>query len=64
MLSHPLLAQGISAKYITSGSKPIVDDLLAGDCKLSFATTVIYLLLIIVYSQREYAGHEEYRSGQ
>lgn len=33
MLSHPLLAQGISAKYITSGSKPIVDDLIAGDCK-------------------------------
>ncbi|KAF8635393.1 hypothetical protein AX15_000394 [Amanita polypyramis BW_CC] len=38
MLSQPLLARGISTKYITSGSKPIVDDLLAGDCE-SFLST-------------------------
>ncbi|KAK2461248.1 hypothetical protein APHAL10511_006775 [Amanita phalloides] len=31
MLSQPLLARGISTKYITSGSRAIVDDLLAGD---------------------------------
>ena len=31
LLSRPLLAKGISARYITSGSRPIVDDLLAGE---------------------------------
>ncbi|KAF9077000.1 P-loop containing nucleoside triphosphate hydrolase protein [Rhodocollybia butyracea] len=34
MLSQPLIARGISAKYITSGSNPIVDDLVSGECKL------------------------------
>ena len=33
LLSQPLLAKGISAKYITSGARPIADDLLAGQCK-------------------------------
>ncbi|KAJ3567280.1 hypothetical protein NP233_g6466 [Leucocoprinus birnbaumii] len=31
MLAQPLVARGVSAKYITSGSRPIVDDLLAGE---------------------------------
>ncbi|KAF9557627.1 DEAD-domain-containing protein [Agrocybe pediades] len=31
MLSQPLLAPGISKKYITSGSRAVVDDLLAGE---------------------------------
>ncbi|KAF8905264.1 P-loop containing nucleoside triphosphate hydrolase protein [Gymnopilus junonius] len=31
LLSQPLLARGISTKYITSGSRPIVDDILAGE---------------------------------
>ena len=31
MLSEPLIVHGVSAKYITSGSRPIVDDLLAGE---------------------------------
>ncbi|KAG6861318.1 hypothetical protein C0995_001637 [Termitomyces sp. Mi166 len=30
LLSQPLIARGISTKYITSGSRPIVDDLIAG----------------------------------
>ncbi len=33
MLAQPLLATGVSARYITSGSRPIVDDLLAGECE-------------------------------
>jgi ATP-dependent RNA helicase DDX24/MAK5 len=33
LLSQPLIASGISAKYITSGSRPIVDDLIAGESK-------------------------------
>ncbi|KAF7318870.1 hypothetical protein HMN09_00222500 [Mycena chlorophos] len=31
MLAKPLLARGVSTRYITSGSQPIVDDLLAGE---------------------------------
>ncbi|KAF4618627.1 hypothetical protein D9613_010108 [Agrocybe pediades] len=31
MLSQPLLAPGISKRYITSGSRAVVDDLLAGE---------------------------------
>lgn len=31
LLSQPLIALGISAKYITSGSRPIADDLIAGE---------------------------------
>ena len=34
MTSKPLVARGISIRYITSGSRPIVDDLLAGESKL------------------------------
>ncbi|KAG6828177.1 hypothetical protein H0H92_008908 [Tricholoma furcatifolium] len=30
LLSQPLFARGVSAKYITSGSRPIVDDLING----------------------------------
>lgn len=33
MLAQPLIAKGISTRYITSGSRPIVDDLIAGECK-------------------------------
>ena len=36
MLSEPLISRGVSARYITSGSRPIVDDLLAGDRELLF----------------------------
>jgi hypothetical protein len=35
LLSEPLVAKGISTRYITSGSAPIVDDLLAGECESS-----------------------------
>jgi ATP-dependent RNA helicase DDX24/MAK5 len=31
LLSQPLIAKGVSTRYITSGSRSIVDDLLAGD---------------------------------
>lgn len=30
MLSRPLIAKGVSTRYITSGSRPIADDILAG----------------------------------
>ncbi|KAJ7269819.1 ATP-dependent RNA helicase [Mycena rebaudengoi] len=31
LLAQPLIARGVSTRYITSGSRPIVDDLIAGD---------------------------------
>jgi ATP-dependent RNA helicase DDX24/MAK5 len=31
MLERPLITRGVSTRYITSGSRPIVDDLLAGE---------------------------------
>lgn len=34
MLAEPLVARGVLARYITSGSRPIVDDLLAGESML------------------------------
>jgi ATP-dependent RNA helicase DDX24/MAK5 len=35
MLAQPLVARGISTRYITSGSRPIVDDLLSGESMYS-----------------------------
>lgn len=32
MLAQPLIAKGVSTRYITSGSRPIVDDLISGHC--------------------------------
>jgi ATP-dependent RNA helicase DDX24/MAK5 len=31
LLSQPLISQGVSTRYITSGNRPIADELLAGD---------------------------------
>lgn len=39
MLAQPLVAKGVSTRYITAGARPIVDDLLAGEsasCSLPF----------------------------
>ena len=33
MLAQPILVKGISAKYITSGNRQIIDDLLTGECE-------------------------------
>ena len=38
LLSQPLIAKGISTRYITSGSRPIVDDLIAGECKSGYSS--------------------------
>jgi ATP-dependent RNA helicase DDX24/MAK5 len=34
LLLQPLIAKGVSTRYITSGSRPVVDDLIAGECTL------------------------------
>lgn len=33
LLAMPLVAKGVSTRYITSGSRPIVDDIIQGDCE-------------------------------
>lgn len=39
LLHQPILARGISAKFITSGSRPIVDDLLRGDSMFHYSSS-------------------------
>lgn len=36
LLAQPLIARGVSTRYITSGSRPIVDDVMAGDRTCSY----------------------------
>lgn len=33
LLAQPLMARGVSAKFITSGARPVVDDLIRGQSK-------------------------------
>ena len=33
LLAQPLIARGVSTRYITSGSRPIVDDVIKGECE-------------------------------
>lgn len=33
LLAQPLIARGVSTRYITSGSRPIVDDVMTGACE-------------------------------
>ena len=33
LLAQPLIAPGISPRYITSGTNPVVDGLIAGECE-------------------------------
>jgi ATP-dependent RNA helicase DDX24/MAK5 len=35
LLAQPLVARGVSTRYITSGSRPIVDDVIEGTCEYS-----------------------------
>lgn len=35
LLAQPLVARGVSTKYITSGSRPIVDDIVRGECEFA-----------------------------
>ena len=37
MLAQPLIARGVSTRYITSGVRSIADDMIAGECALFLA---------------------------
>lgn len=38
LLAQPLVARGVSTRYITSGSRPIVDDVISGTCEFSWTS--------------------------
>lgn len=48
MLAQPLVAKGVSTRYITSGSRPIVDDLLAGESEFASRDFGRFLLICLV----------------
>lgn len=63
LLSQPLIAKGISTRYITSGSRPIVDDLIAGECKLCYSIQS-YTTYPTLDRPRSNVGLEESRGWQ
>jgi ATP-dependent RNA helicase DDX24/MAK5 len=48
LLSEPILASGVSRKFITSGSRPIVEDLIRGQSMLSSIILMLLILLIFI----------------
>ena len=64
LLAQPLVARGVSTRYITSGSRSIVDDVMAGQCmfhfpSLFFSSLVVDWPLYELYRPRRYAWLEE-----
>jgi ATP-dependent RNA helicase DDX24/MAK5 len=59
LLHQPILARGISAKFITSGSRPIVDDLLRGDSMSHYIGLVVQILRT-TFSSRHFARRKNY----
>jgi ATP-dependent RNA helicase DDX24/MAK5 len=43
LLKQPLVARGVSTRYVTSGSNPIAHDMLAGECGWINVPTTSYL---------------------
>jgi len=43
LLRQPLVARGVSTGYVTSGSRPIAHDILAGECGWIHLPTPLYL---------------------
>ena len=46
LLAQPLIARGVSTRYITSGSRPIVDDMIKGECAYSFSLLSFRIALL------------------
>lgn len=50
LMSQPLLSRGVSTRYITSGSRPIADDIISGDGKsLGLKFPPLFLLRCVVH---------------
>jgi ATP-dependent RNA helicase DDX24/MAK5 len=43
LLKQPLVARGVSTRYVTSGSNPIAHDMLAGECGWLDVLKTLYL---------------------
>jgi len=43
ILKQPLVARGVSTRYVTSGSNPIAHGMLAGECRWLDVPTALYL---------------------
>ena len=43
LLKQPLVARGVSTRYVTSGSNPIAHDMLAGECEWIDVPTTLFL---------------------
>ena len=61
LLAQPLLARGVSTRYVTSGSRPIVDDFIAGRGMYQFGS---YLCMSFKFLCSSYddAWYEEHAS--
>jgi hypothetical protein len=67
LLSQPLLARGISAKFITSGSRPVADTLMAGECTYGFGPRPVLCVLICLphmNRSRKNIGSEKDEGGE
>lgn len=64
LLVQPLIARGISTRYITSGSRPIVDDFISGDCKCAYSPAVRYYPLTILLDHDTMVGLKKSQAGQ
>jgi ATP-dependent RNA helicase DDX24/MAK5 len=50
LVSQPLLSRGVSTRYITSGSRPIADDIISGDGRsLGLKLSSLFLLRCVVH---------------
>ena len=56
MLAQPLVARGVSTRYITSGVRSIADDLIAGECASVPFSLVFCLSLLPIARTSEFFG--------
>jgi len=61
-LSQPVVVRGVSAKYITSDSRPVVDDLIEGDN--TFVQLCACHVMLFALRSRRYVGTEEGGCGE
>ena len=57
LLAQPLVAKGVSTRYITSGAVSIADDMLAGNCASPYSISGCHVVLIVLMqSTRRWSG--------
>lgn len=58
LLAEPLVARGVSTRYITSGSRPIIDDILSGDCECANSFIFLSIQWLLVWFSDCLIDHE------